>query len=254
VVRGGAVVRLAHLNARRTTTAPFRGWCGGAAVRGECNTIELCQQTGDEGANQESAETVATDRARGKPDAAPGSGAPILQTHEVNGSVVGSFPTDAPTAGQSAELLTAVFETGSPAHVSHMSMGRQTVRTSKARETFLETLASSCNITAACRAANVSRATAYRWREEDESFDAAWRFALDEAVDELEREAWRRAKDGVDRPITYQGQVTGYFREYSDRLMEVLLKAHRPEKYIERVRSENLHAVAIHIQGPSADL
>ncbi len=135
-----------------------------------------------------------------------------------------------------------------------MSLGRLTVRTDEARETFLATLAAACNVTAACRAAGICRQTAYQWREDDKAFAEAWKGALEEAVDGLEKEAWRRAVEGVDRPIVYQGAVTGTYREYSDRMMEILLKAHRPEKYIERTRSENLHAVAITIQGPAADL
>ena len=135
-----------------------------------------------------------------------------------------------------------------------MSRGVPTVRTEKARETFLATLTAACNVTAACKAAGIGRQTAYQWREDDNAFAEAWRGALEEAVDGLEKEAWRRAVEGVDKPIVYQGVVTGTYREYSDRMMEILLKAHRPEKYIERTRSENLHAVAITIQGPAADL
>lgn len=129
-----------------------------------------------------------------------------------------------------------------------------TVRTDDARERFLTALTVSCNVTTACKAAGIGRQTAYMWRKEDEGFAEAWADALEEAVDALEQEAWRRAHDGVDKPIVYQGVVTGTYREYDSRLMEILLKAHRPEKYIERTRSENLHAVAITIQGPAADL
>ncbi len=135
-----------------------------------------------------------------------------------------------------------------------MARGVPTVRTEKARETFLEALTNTCNVTDACKAANIGRQTAYAWRESDEAFALAWAGALEEAVDALEKEAWRRAHDGTDKPIVYQGVVTGTYREYSDRLMEILLKAHRPEKYIERLRTENLHAVSITIQGPAADL
>ena len=135
-----------------------------------------------------------------------------------------------------------------------MSTGVQTVRTDDAREAFLSTLTAACNVTAACKAAGIGRQTAYQWRKEDEAFALAWAEALEEAVDALEKEAWRRAAEGVEKPIVYQGVVTGTYREYSDRMMEILLKAHRPEKYIERLRTENLHAVSINIQGRDADL
>jgi hypothetical protein len=38
---------------------------------------------------------------------------------------------------------------------------------------------------------------------------------------------------GVERPVTVAGERE-VIREYSDRMLEMLLKAHRPEKYRER--------------------
>jgi hypothetical protein len=43
--------------------------------------------------------------------------------------------------------------------------------------------------------------------------------------DALEREAWRRAVEGFDEPVHYQGEVVGYVKKYSDRMLELLLKA-----------------------------
>jgi hypothetical protein len=36
----------------------------------------------------------------------------------------------------------------------------------------------------------------------------------------------------------YRGRVVTRIREYSDRMLELLLRAHRPEKYCERTRHE----------------
>jgi hypothetical protein len=48
----------------------------------------------------------------------------------------------------------------------------------------------------------------------------------------LADEAVRRAKDGYDEPIFYQGQPTGYtIRRYSEGLLMMLLKGWRPERY-----------------------
>lgn len=113
-------------------------------------------------------------------------------------------------------------------------MRGRTVRSDKNRETFLQALAETCNVSEACRRASIGRQTAYEWRADDEGFATSWREAEQEAADRLEREAWRRGVEGIDKPITYQGQVTGTFKEYSDRMLELLLKAHRPEKYVER--------------------
>lgn len=96
----------------------------------------------------------------------------------------------------------------------------RTVRTDRAREAFLKTLRETCNVSASCRAAMIGRTAAYDWRRDDADFAAAWEEAEEEAVDKLEEVARERAIDG------------------SDRMMEILLKAHRPEKYVERLRSE----------------
>lgn len=93
----------------------------------------------------------------------------------------------------------------------------KTIRTDRAREKFLTTLAEHCNVSEACRAANIGRSAAYAWRKDDEAFAADWDEAEQAAADELERVAWERAT--VDK---------------SDRMLEILLKAHRPQKYVEK--------------------
>lgn len=106
---------------------------------------------------------------------------------------------------------------------------------------FLAELAKRGNVRDACKAARIARATPYRWREADPDFAAAWRDALDQAADVLEREAFRRAVTGVQEPVFGSlgpGQGTGEVgavRKYSDTLLIFLLKGARPEKYRERV-------------------
>lgn len=99
---------------------------------------------------------------------------------------------------------------------------------------FLKELRRRANVTGAARKAGVGRRTAYDWYDADEAFAAAWDEALEEAVDELEDAAWRRAKDGVLKPVFQKGEKVGQVREYSDQLMTLLLKAHRPERFRER--------------------
>jgi hypothetical protein len=96
------------------------------------------------------------------------------------------------------------------------------------------------NVRAACEIAGVGRTTAYKTKAEVASFSRQWDEALEQACDRLEQEAWRRAVAGVERPVFGNmgdkqgaGQV-GVIREYSDRMLEILLKAHRPEKFRER--------------------
>lgn len=76
-------------------------------------------------------------------------------------------------------------------------------------------------ITEACRHADVNRSTAYRARKNDPDFAAAWDELEEAMIEELESEAHRRA-------------ITG-----SDRLLEFLLKAKRPDVYRERVSIED---------------
>lgn len=94
----------------------------------------------------------------------------------------------------------------------------QTIRTDRAREDFLSTLAASCNVSQACRSANISRAAAYEWRADDAGFAAAWSDAEGAAIDELEGVAYKRAMSGE-----------------SDRMIEILLKGHR-SKYRDKVK------------------
>jgi len=110
-----------------------------------------------------------------------------------------------------------------------MPGGKRTKRTDRAREIFLSTLAESCNVSQACRAAGIGRTMAYQWRADDPAFDAAWKVAEQEAADRLRAEAWRRGVEGVDKPITYQGRITDTYKEHSDRMLEILLKGHCPE-------------------------
>lgn len=82
--------------------------------------------------------------------------------------------------------------------------------------------------------AGIGRQSAYDWRRDDAEFAAAWDDAVDQAADRMEREALRRAVEGVDEPVYQGGELVGYVRKYSDTLLIFLLKAARPEKYRER--------------------
>ena len=127
----------------------------------------------------------------------------------------------------------------------------RTARQVKARkEAFLAAYRLSGNVSGAARAADVDRTTPYRWGEEDEDFKTAWEVAEQESIDRLEEEARRRAHDGVVDYVVSQGklvyiedpetheQVPLVKRVYSDTLMVLLLKAHRPEKYKDRAAHE----------------
>lgn len=106
------------------------------------------------------------------------------------------------------------------------------------KEAFCTALAECGIVTQAARDAGITRQTAYKWREHDPEFAAAWDKALKIGIDALEDEAHRRAFIGVDKPVFYKGTECGTVREYSDMLTVFLLKAHRPEKFRENSRME----------------
>lgn len=58
----------------------------------------------------------------------------------------------------------------------------------------------------------MGRTAAYDWRDDDVEFAKAWDEAIESAADKLEQVAYRRASTGK-----------------SDRMLEILLKGHRPK-------------------------
>lgn len=116
-----------------------------------------------------------------------------------------------------------------------MAKPRRTTGTDRARATFLEQMRETCNVSHSARAAGVPRRTVYNWREADPEFAAAWDDAEEEAADALELEARKRAT--VDK---------------SDRMLEILLKAHRPEKFVERFKGEIAAGVTITVSPEDA--
>jgi hypothetical protein len=111
---------------------------------------------------------------------------------------------------------------------------------------FLRALERCGCIVHAARAARVKRRRVYRRRDQDARFAARMAVALDRAMDRAEGELFRRAVRGVLRKkFTGKGEpvndpATGeqyVEREFSDRLLALLLQAHRP-KYRPVVKNE----------------
>jgi len=80
----------------------------------------------------------------------------------------------------------------------------------------------------------MARSGAYALRERDTEFATQWDEAVTEGVEGLEAEVHRRAFEGVDKPVTFQGRIYDTYKEFSDTLAIFLLKAHAPDKYRER--------------------
>lgn len=117
----------------------------------------------------------------------------------------------------------------------------------RAREVFIEGLASGLSVTGSANRAKVPRRTVYDWRDGDPDFRAAWDDALDSGSDILEDEAFRRAYHGVSEPVVAMGRVAKNedgslltVQKYSDTLMSLLLKGRKPERFRERVEQKQV--------------
>jgi hypothetical protein len=123
---------------------------------------------------------------------------------------------------------------------------RINARVQARQRAFLTAFSLTANVSGAARAANVGRTQVYAWQEHDETFALEMQQAREEAYDRLEAEALRRAVEGVtrERPIYSRGEQVGteIVTEYSDRLLEVLLKAARPGRFRENTRVEHTGA------------
>ena len=114
---------------------------------------------------------------------------------------------------------------------------KKAAKTEKAKEprkwvkAFLAALARRGNVWHAAKAAKIDRTTAYRYRDEDEEFAAAWASAREDFCDHLEDEAVSRSVDGWLEPVFYQGDECGAKRKFSDMLLAKLLDANMPAKY-----------------------
>lgn len=99
---------------------------------------------------------------------------------------------------------------------------------------YLDQLAEGWTHTAAARNTGIPLEVWRRHRRASPRFEAACVEALDAGTDVLEDEAVRRASKGVRKGVYYKGDRVATELEYSDSLLQFLLKARRPEKYRER--------------------
>ncbi len=105
------------------------------------------------------------------------------------------------------------------------------------KRVFLHALAKTGNVATSSAAAGwTNTMTPRRYKLKDKEFSEAWEKAAEAASDVLEAEAVRRATEGVMEPVFYQGEVVGYKLQYSDALLQFLLKGVNPDKYRDSAR------------------
>jgi hypothetical protein len=98
-------------------------------------------------------------------------------------------------------------------------------------EDFLVQLGETGSVTEAALRCRLRRSTLYALRKSSRSFARHWKEALDQGVDRLQDGAMSYAINGHARPVWYRGQQVGASQHFDSRLMQFLLKAHRPELY-----------------------
>ena len=108
---------------------------------------------------------------------------------------------------------------------------------------FIDVLSIKGSVTDAAKAAGITRQTAYQHRRTDEVFAKCWALAEEEVSDSIEREMWRRAVEGVDKPHYYKDQLVDTYKEYSDRLLIVLARARNPKRFTPEKRLEHSGAI-----------
>jgi hypothetical protein len=100
------------------------------------------------------------------------------------------------------------------------------------KRAFLVGIAELGRITTAAKFAGVSRRIHYCWLADDPEYVIAFEKAKKYRGDTIEDALYHRGVEGIDRPLTYEGQLTGdVVKEYSDPCLILLAKGERPEKY-----------------------
>ena len=116
---------------------------------------------------------------------------------------------------------------------AHTGRASTRVHSQKVAKFFRE-LARSGSVTLASERSGIRRYTLYRMRAQDETFAKRWDRHLSLGIDRLQDDALRRAVDGVEQPVWRGGKKVGTVQRYDNRLLQFLLRAHRPEIYAEK--------------------
>lgn len=108
-----------------------------------------------------------------------------------------------------------------------------------AMKVYLEALAHHGMKVHAARECGVSLEVIRLERKKNQAFADMEEEAKGFYIERLEAEAFRRGHDGVDRPVFYKGKKIATVKEFSDRLLEMLLQGADPDKYRKGVQIDN---------------
>jgi len=99
-----------------------------------------------------------------------------------------------------------------------------------------------------CRQTGITYTTWKEWHK-DPDFQGLLEEAQADVCVKLEREAMRRAVDGVDEPVFYKGKEVATKKKHSDYLLGVLLQANMPQKYRQNVSVDQTGDLKLTHQG-----
>ena len=102
---------------------------------------------------------------------------------------------------------------------------------------FFHHLGRTGSVTVAANRAQLRRSTLYERRQNDEEFAERWARALDLGVERLQDNAMNRAMNGTEKPVYRNGQKVGSVRQFDNKLLQFLLRAHRPDVYGDKKQS-----------------
>ncbi|MEE4316936.1 MAG: hypothetical protein V2I74_08145 [Erythrobacter sp.] len=118
--------------------------------------------------------------------------------------------------------------------------------TPERQRAFIEALADTGSVEAACKAVDMAQRGVYALRREPgaEGFRAAWEAALQLGVARVEDVVMDRALNGVEEPVYSYGKLVGTRRKYNDRLLMFILRNRAPDRFAAGGGPRGLNAVS----------
>jgi hypothetical protein len=108
----------------------------------------------------------------------------------------------------------------------------------RSKRAFLHAFAETLSITEASRRVGYHFSSHFYWMKADPTYAKCFETVKAIAIQSLEDEAVRRAKDGYLAPVVSAGKIVTFERKYSDQLMMKLLQRFNPEAYKDRSSRE----------------
>lgn len=140
-------------------------------------------------------------------------------------------------------------EGGPPHYLRNNTRYEKSAKTIAQQRAFCDAYITEGTITHASTKAGVDSRYHYIWLERDPDYPEMFQAAKTAAIDQLEREARRRAIEGVEEPTGwYKGEPGGFVKRYSDTLLIFLLKGALPDKYKDRHEHTGKNGGPIEVQ------